>query len=52
MQLINIIFPLGTITKLYENFPTYPETTLALMHVKCVTLQVRECADMISINNQ
>jgi hypothetical protein len=26
--------------------------TLALMHVKCVTLWVQECVDMIFINNQ
>jgi hypothetical protein len=27
-------------------------STLALMHVNCVTLRVQECADMITINNQ
>jgi hypothetical protein len=35
-----------------KRFHTYPETTLASICVKCVTLRVRECVDMISINNQ
>jgi hypothetical protein len=30
----------------------YPETTLASMSVKYVTLRVREYVDMIAINNQ
>jgi hypothetical protein len=38
--------------KLFETISINPKTTLALMSIKCVTLRVREYADMISINNQ
>jgi hypothetical protein len=52
MQLINITFHSEQFRNFPKQFHMYPETTLALMHVKCVTLRVRECTDMISINNQ
>jgi hypothetical protein len=52
MQLINITFHPEQFCNFSKHFYIYPKTTLALISVKCVTLRVRECVDIISINNQ
>jgi hypothetical protein len=51
MQLINITFHPEQFRNFPKHFYIYPETTLALICIKCVTLWVQEYADMISINN-